>query len=83
MRPLEQHQLAHSNWIDAALKRGLQKRDSAWTESLAVGSEHLVEGIKQVLGKKGRYRELREGGDVRMLREPPVLYNGVIGVLKL
>ena len=44
---LDQHQLARANWADAALERGLPGRDSRWTESLAVGSEHFVEAIEQ------------------------------------
>lgn len=79
LRELEQHQLARANWVDAALDRGLEGRDSAWTESLAVGSEHFVEGIKQALGMKGRYREVTQGGDAHMLREPPAAYNRRFG----
>ena len=72
---LEQHQHARPSWVNAALERGLPGRDSRWTEGLAVGSEHFVEGIKQALGMKGRYREVTGGGDAHMLREPAVAHS--------
>jgi len=59
--------------------RGLEGRDSIWTESPAVGSESFVEGIKQTLGMTGRYREVTEGGDAHRLRAPPVAYSGHFG----
>ncbi len=71
---LEQHQLARANWVDAALERGLPGRDSRWTESLAVGSEHFVEGIKQAFGTKRRYREVTKRGDARAVKEASVAY---------
>ena len=76
---LEQHQRARANWVDAALARGLEGRDSLWTESLAVGSENFIEGVRQALGVRGRYREVTEGGDAHMLREPLVAYDSHLG----
>ncbi len=77
---LEQHQRARANWVDAALEGGVAGRDSGWTESLAVGSEHVVAGLKQALGMKVRNCEVTEGGDTPMLREPQVAYRGRFGL---
>ena len=76
---LEPHQRARANWVDAALEPGVEGRDGIWTEGLAVGSEKFVEGIKQALGMRGRYREVSEGGDAYRLRKPPVAYGGHFG----
>ena len=47
---LEQLQQARAQWVDGVLERRLQRRDGRWTESLAVGSEQFVAGIKRALG---------------------------------
>ena len=76
---LEQHQHARAKRVGAALERGLQGRDRGWTESLAVGSDHFVEGIKQALGMKGCYREVTGRRDAHMLREPTIAYSRHFG----
>ncbi len=75
----KQHQHARAEWVDAELERGPQGRDSSWTESLAVGSEHFVEHIKQELGMKGHHREVSKSGEVHMLREAAIAYRSDFG----
>ncbi len=76
---LEQLQQARAQWVDGALERGLQGRDGSWTESLAVGSEQFVAGIKRELGMKARHREVAESEDAHMLREPAVAFSRHFG----
>ncbi len=72
---LKQHQHARDQWVGAELEHGIQGRDSGWTESLAVGSDHFVQSVKRKLGMKGRYREVSKNGEMHMLREPAVAYS--------
>ncbi len=45
-KELAQYQRACATWVDAALVGRPEGPDGVWTESLAMGSEHFVEGIK-------------------------------------
>lgn len=47
---------SHLNLINDAINKGNLLREEKWTESLAVGSQSFVEGIKRKLGIKGQYR---------------------------
>ena len=46
----------HQSLIHEALEKGDLIREERWTESIAVGSQSFVEGIKRKLGAKGKYR---------------------------
>jgi len=65
---------AHEGWVSNALIEGNRKRESLWTESIAVGSEHFVERVKEVLGRKARGRKLVEKQRSFHLREHGVPY---------
>jgi putative transposase len=63
----------HRQWVDDALSQDSHKRESRWTESVAVGSREFVEQTKEHLGFRAKGRkvngkeetfELRETGDV-------------------
>lgn len=46
----------YDSWIESALKRRYLKRESRWTESVAVGSKEFAERIKRELGDRVRHR---------------------------
>jgi putative transposase len=46
-------QLARRGWVEEAVRRNSLERDSCWSESLAVGNEEFIAGVKAELGFKG------------------------------
>ncbi len=61
---------SHKTWVEEALAKGEQARESKWTESVAVGSRDFVETIKGRLGVRAKRRRF-SGTDVEStLREP-------------
>ncbi len=46
----------HKRWVDEALARAEQIRESKWTESIAVGSRSFVEALKDKLGLRAERR---------------------------
>jgi hypothetical protein len=59
-----------------ALRSKRQQREGRWSESLAVGRERFVEGVKAQLKISARYREVETcvDGEGYTLREPAVAY---------
>ncbi len=47
---------AHKSWVDLALDQ-VRKKDSAWTESIAVGDRLFIEKTKDLLGDKAKGRK--------------------------
>lgn len=47
---------AHIGWIEEELKNPRPKRESFWTESVAVGSLAYVEQVKSEMGASAKYR---------------------------
>ena len=70
----EQLQHACQDWVDDMLRTGCSQRESAWTESLAVGQPDFLKTVKTTLGLTAQYREVREKEGVHMFREPNVAY---------
>jgi len=48
----------HEGWINGALARGEQVRESNWTESVAIGSRDFVADIKNKLGVRVKGRRI-------------------------
>ncbi len=68
----------HRQWVDAALagtRASPSGREPWWSESLAVGSEAFVEGVRTELGVKAYARSVAAVGDVWRLKEPSGSYN--------
>ena len=67
---------SHAEWIEDMLSsEGLRlKRESKWTESLAVGHRSFVEDIKTQLGVKGRYRDIEKDNSAHIVNEPAISY---------
>ncbi len=66
-------------WVDASIKEGILTRDENWTESVAVGSEPFVRGIKNKLGFRAKGRRVIGGDGSFSLRESRSSYKGNFG----
>ena len=51
----ESLKIAHNQWVESALDK-IDKRNSAWTKSIAVGDEQFIEKTKALLGDKAKGR---------------------------
>jgi putative transposase len=65
---------AHRDWVNDFLGQGRSIRDSKWTRSIAVGSEHFVHKTKKELGARAKGRVVLESAKGFQLREPGVYY---------
>jgi len=63
--------------VEESLARQGGKRESRWTESIAVGSKAFVEKTKARLGIKAIGREVMGADGVYDLRERDVSYNAI------
>ena len=71
---LAQLQRTRAQWVEEALGE-VQGRESNWSESLAIGSQAFVEGVKTRLGINARYRKLSQEGKRHSLKEPAIPYS--------
>ena len=65
-------QRLYREWIDAALGGKLVKRESRWTESVAVGGESFVEAVHAKLGSRAKGRCVQHDTGSWVLQEPSV-----------
>lgn len=72
---VEALQRAHRTWVEEALARAEQVRESKWTESVAVGSRDFVETLKSKLGVRAKRRRFSGADDESTLREPQAAYS--------
>ncbi len=71
---LAELQLTRAKWVGDALKMN-QKRESKWSNSLAVGNRAFVEGVRARLGTDARYRKVNQEGELHSLKEPIIPYS--------
>ena len=71
---LAQLQRTRAQWVEEALGE-VRGRESIWSESLAIGSQAFVEGVKTRLGINARYRKLSQEGKLHSLKEPAIPYS--------
>ena len=64
-------------WIDGALSTGLSRRETKWTESIAVGDESFVKETKDNLGAKAFGRKTVGRDKEFQLRESLEPYNNL------
>ncbi len=64
----------YEDWIAEAIETNNLKRESMWTESLAVGSKIFVEKISKKLGKKAQGRKMIDHKGTFELREQKCSY---------
>lgn len=67
---IEELRRSHRGWVEEALARPEQGRESRWTESIAVGSRDFVDVIKRGLHVKAKGRRISGMDDDSELREP-------------
>ena len=68
-------QKARRTWVEETVRRNSLTRDSCWSESLAVGDEEFLVGVKARLGFKGRQRAVKKGEQGFVLRENETSYS--------
>ena len=77
----------HRSWVDAELKGDAEKRNSLWSESLAVGSKGFVEKIQQQLGVRAKGRSVvleKEGNALKEAQAPySTLFEGKKEAIRL
>ena len=72
-----EHELAEAyrGWIEERIAKGSDRRDSKWTESIAVGSETFIKETQLKLGSRAKGREVLEADGVFELRESQPIYS--------
>lgn len=50
---------AHKRWVETCLSDSRLEREPIWTESIAVGPEGFVAGVRTLLGPKAYYRSIK------------------------
>jgi len=65
---------SYETWINTALVSRTLKRESYWTESVAVGDRDFVEDIKNKLGLKVNHRRFKEVNRIYALRDQVIPY---------
>jgi len=78
----EELSLAHRQWVEEGLGKAAMRRQSQWSESIAVGSPAFLEEVKARLGAKASGRRIEKGEDGHRLKEPVNPYEGFFGVEK-
>ena len=66
---LQAFQSAHKRWVEASLQVDESKRESYWTESIAVGSRLFIENVKTTLGFRAKSRSITGSDEFYRLRE--------------
>lgn len=69
----------HDQWLSKELAKDTPTRDTAWTNSLAVGSEVFVTEVQKLLGIRANNRKISAICGKHILRETPARYNATIG----
>jgi len=59
----------YGDWIENYMKEPHLRRESCWTESLAVGRKGFLQEFKDRLGPKAKYRALENAGESFELKE--------------
>ena len=68
---------AHRKWVQTALEENAAKRESWWTESIAVGSSPFIERIKNTMGAMAKGRSVQPTESAFKLREAQSVYNAI------
>jgi putative transposase len=69
-----------NEWIDAKLEGSGLQREALWSDSIAVGRRSFVEGVRDQLGSRARYRQINDCNGVAVLREAGTNYGVHPGV---
>ena len=74
LHDMDQFRQAREEWISTIMASGLNKRDEAWNNSLAVGRREYVGQMKQALDVRARTREIEKLDDRYAIRESSTAY---------
>ncbi len=75
-------QSAHKAWIYASIAECKFKRETHWTESIAIGSNEFVTEIHSQLGWQAKGRKIIEAGEAFQIREEVEPYNALFNAEK-
>ncbi len=70
-------QTAHRKWVDDSLTSCENKRESQWTEGIAMGNKNFVKRIISQLGSRAKGRKILEVGQGFQIREERESYNAL------
>ena len=70
----------HRQWVNEYLDKTEKNREEEWTRSIAVGSQPLVESMKNLLGIRTKRREVIEGAKGYHLWEEAAGYQALFEV---
>jgi putative transposase len=70
---------SHRKWVDESIGGVENKRDSQWSESIAVGNEQFVRRIKIDMGAMAKGRTIIDSQGGFELREATATYNAILG----
>jgi putative transposase len=68
---------AHRKWVEAELEKIGSRRQSHWTQSIAVGSRAFIETVQEQLSFRARGRRKRNLDNGMELREATASYNAL------
>jgi len=68
-------QAAHKKWVDSSLASHVNRRESRWSDSIAVGSNSFTTEILSKLGSRAKGRKIVEKGQAFQIREETESYN--------
>ena len=69
----------HQEWVDLELKNDESKRQSFWSESVAVGDECFIQNIQQELSGRIPGRSIVSENGTTSLQEPQSSYSTLSG----
>jgi hypothetical protein len=69
----------HREWVDLELKNDEFKRQSFWSESVAVGDERFIQNIQQELSGRIPGRSIVSENGTTSLQEPQSSYSTLLG----
>ncbi len=57
------------NWLGSSLNNNKKRRETKWTQSIAVGNHNFVQTVKNKLGARAVGRQIENDTDTYELRE--------------
>jgi putative transposase len=79
----ESFQATHRKWVETAVNKEISKRESTWTQAVAVGTDTFVEKIKKQLKALAIGRRILPNNGSWELREEASSYNAFLGAQKV
>jgi putative transposase len=74
--------LTHREWVESELKNGSSVKNPLWSESVAVGKESFIKGIKQKLASRAQGRSIVFNNETIALKESQAPYSTLLASKK-